>query len=308
MCHNSNIFAVMVDSMFNQFNNNKNADALFKAIGAGDINLCREALLDKSIINAKNRCGHSPLQDATVQDRTEICMVLLDAGSDIEAVDFSGKSPLCLAAYFGNRSTFEVLLYNGANVNSGSNFYDQPLFNAVSHGYIEICLQLLNRGVRIQDGIFEELNSADISFGGNYQKCVYALIAYGAKPLNYFPYNKTPLEAAALLGDGALLNNVLSFDDDKLSLPIRAAKALQIAKDGSIDSSIAILSSWISRQAAMAALAEYEEPTIEPTSTQELKAKSVELSMAKVISECRVDANDKAESWAARNIHKNKGR
>jgi ankyrin repeat protein len=255
--YTTNILVVMVSSMFNQFQDNKNAGSLFNSIENGDINLCREALKDSSITNAI-WSGRKPLHKAAIYDRTEICAALLDAGSDIEAVDSSGKSPLCLAVSFGNKSTFEKLLYRGANVNSGLDFYQQPLFNAVYHGYIEICLQLLYRGAHIQDGIFEELDISDSSFGDNYQKCVYALIAYGAKPLDRFPYNKTPLEAAALLGDGALLNNVLSFDADKLSLPIRASEALQIAKDGGVDSSISILRSWISRQAANDVLAEIE--------------------------------------------------
>ncbi|KAF5604474.1 multiple ankyrin repeats single kh domain protein [Fusarium subglutinans] len=74
-----------------------------------------ERLLHLGDGDKKNSSGHTPLQ---VASNTDIIRVLLVAGSDANARDDNGWTPLHNAAYQGNPDGIEVLLRYGANAHA----------------------------------------------------------------------------------------------------------------------------------------------------------------------------------------------
>ena len=64
-----------------------------------------------------------------------------------------------------------------------------------------------------------------------------------------------PLEAAAALGNGAMLMKFLESDDQRETLGLRAKKALNVATKMGKQETMDILNFWIGQQAALAAVA-----------------------------------------------------
>jgi ankyrin repeat protein len=71
---------------------------------------------------------------------------LLDQGSDIDARDSRGYSPLMLAAYSGNAEAFEYLLGRGANPNSTDAAGNSVLMGAAFKGHLAMVQRLLAAG------------------------------------------------------------------------------------------------------------------------------------------------------------------
>ena len=285
------------------------------------------ALLDRGAdIEAKDNRGNTPLIVAAKKRNIDVCLVLLDRGADIEAKDNNGNTPLIVAAKKRNlnvlldpldldedieaRRSLDLclaLLDRSAKTEEKNNDGSTPLYVATDSVRPDICSVLIDRGADIdaKDNNGTSILSCAISYIGDYEeiKRDYAtdiclnLLEKGVTTTGEVEVNisqsRALLEYVALRGQGILLTKLLEADSDPKTLSARAAKALQISTEYNKHESMAILNSWISRQAAMAALAEFAEPTIESTSPQELAARSVELSMAKVISGCcAVDHED----------------
>ena len=67
-------------------------------------------------------CGESAselaLRNAARYGNIEAAKQAIDDGADVNAKDKRGKSPLHLAAYWGGKEIVELLIANGADVNT----------------------------------------------------------------------------------------------------------------------------------------------------------------------------------------------
>jgi len=86
-------------------------------------------------------CGPSApdisIHDAAEEGNIKAVKQHLAAGTDVDAKDMNGETPLTWAAYSGHKEIAELLLANGADVNAKSK-RGTPLSNAVKSGDKEI--------------------------------------------------------------------------------------------------------------------------------------------------------------------------
>src|SRR5690606_19452991 len=83
--------------------------ALFAAVGRGDLNAIR-ALLDQGVnIEAKNAIGDTPLTHATVNGQLGSLRVLLGRGANPDAPNAHGITAMTAAAERGNTGMVEAL-------------------------------------------------------------------------------------------------------------------------------------------------------------------------------------------------------
>ena len=108
--------------------------SIHKAALAGNIEAVKQAIADGADVNAK-RFGLTPLHEAAKGQHsgpgghTDIAELLIANGADVNATDdfLNGRTPLSVAARYGNKETAELLIAEGADVNAKANDGKTPL-------------------------------------------------------------------------------------------------------------------------------------------------------------------------------------
>ena len=91
--------------------------------------------------------GYTPLLAAADRGQTEVCQLLLEAGSDLEETEpFTMSTALNKVASQDNQSLLKLLLSNKANFNSSSINGFTPLHMASQEGHLASVVTLLQAG------------------------------------------------------------------------------------------------------------------------------------------------------------------
>ena len=89
---------------------------LHYAVQFGFLDIVQYLLQQGASVQSQSMKGGIPLHNAVESlERNDIVKVLIDAGSDINALDYDGNTPLDYALYHKNREAMEMLLHAGAN-------------------------------------------------------------------------------------------------------------------------------------------------------------------------------------------------
>ena len=91
-------------------------------------------------------CGGPSIQQAAETGNIEAVKQHLAAGTDVNAKDGDGYTPLHFAAINGHKELAELLIDSGADVNAKDDFGETPLDWAVDEGQIEIADLLRKHG------------------------------------------------------------------------------------------------------------------------------------------------------------------
>lgn len=134
----------------------KGRPLLYKAIREGDTASIRQAIKVGANVHLSDEDGRTPMTYAIEyhgQDSKAIICVreLLAQGAHAEQVGVYGKTPLCVAAEYGNLAVVKELLARGANINAASNSGSTPLHYALfgiknSTPHAQVVRYLLNNG------------------------------------------------------------------------------------------------------------------------------------------------------------------
>ncbi len=123
---------------------------IIKAAKAGDSAAVRELLkTDRSLINAKDTDGSTPLHCAAWKGHPEVVSVLLDHGADINARnqnDHWGDTPLHAAAHGNQRTVAEVLIARGADLQAKNPAGRTPLQETEIHKATAVAKLLREHG------------------------------------------------------------------------------------------------------------------------------------------------------------------
>jgi ankyrin repeat protein len=142
--------------------------ALMLASWKGQVEVVKELLAKSADANAKDNYGGTALMFAAQEDHTETVQALLSKGADVNAADKEGNTPLHYAAAtgnlvitnwvgpylfeavtHGNKTTIDLLLANGANVNAKSKDGYTPLHRASVDGDKDVVELLLTHGANV---------------------------------------------------------------------------------------------------------------------------------------------------------------
>jgi cytohesin len=182
--------------------------SIHKAAGRGDIEGVKQYLVSGVDVNAKGRFGETPLDWAIDEDRTETADLLrkhggkhstinmaawsgdakgvkefLAAGSDVNAKDKYGRTPLHLAAEEGHKEIVELLISKGADLNAkGGRFGRTPLHQAATK---EIAELLIAKGAdvnaKFESGKLKGQTPLDLANWSNRKQTADLLRKHGGK-------------------------------------------------------------------------------------------------------------------------------
>ena len=111
--------------------------SIHKAVESGNIKAVKQHLDAGTDVNAKNEGGLTPLHDAAYGGHKEVAELLIAKGADVNAKDKHGRTPLLHAATWGRKEILELLIASGADVNAKSED-GTPLDFAIGVGFNEV--------------------------------------------------------------------------------------------------------------------------------------------------------------------------
>jgi ankyrin repeat protein len=102
-------------------------------------------------VNAWGGWELTPMHIAASKGHTDIVLLLLEYGADVDGGGRGESTPLYRAADNGKLEAGQYLLDRGADINarSPSSGEQTPLFRAVFHGHVEFARMLLKRGASV---------------------------------------------------------------------------------------------------------------------------------------------------------------
>ena len=102
--------------------------SIHEAAALGNIEVVKQFLDSGTDVNAKDETGGTPLDEAAGWGRKDIVELLIAKGADVNAkFDDDGSTPLHLAAWKGHFETAELLIAADADVNAKMEDGDTPL-------------------------------------------------------------------------------------------------------------------------------------------------------------------------------------
>jgi ankyrin repeat protein len=107
--------------------------------------LSKKHLGDGSDVNAQNESGTTPLGWAVYYGYKELIELLIAEGADVNA-NSNGRTPLHCAVLTDRLEATELLIEKGANVNAGSEAGVTPLYMTALYGHAESANLLRKRG------------------------------------------------------------------------------------------------------------------------------------------------------------------
>ena len=115
--------------------------ALSDAAESGDIKAAEEAIAAGADIRTgdPNQYGDSPLHKAAKSGHTELVLLLIENGADVNAKDKWGVTPLHWAARKGRKEIAELLINKGADMNA-KGYYGTPLHLTTSKEIAELLI------------------------------------------------------------------------------------------------------------------------------------------------------------------------
>jgi ankyrin repeat protein len=110
---------------------------IIKTAKTGQVARVKELLAtDKSLINARDKDGSTPLHCAVWKGHEQVVVALLEAGADVNAHnenDHWGTTPLHAAAHANQAAIAQLLIEHGADVNSKDREGRTPMFHTTFH-------------------------------------------------------------------------------------------------------------------------------------------------------------------------------
>lgn len=177
--------------------------------------------------------GSTPLSLAALNNRVEICKLLLDAGADIDAVDRNeeARKPIHSAAYYGGSGiTCKLLLDAGADVNAKDANGWTPLLLAAQTGCARTGGVLIAAGADVDardEKGFTPLMMAVLN--GDEVFCQ-ALLRAGANKDAVCAFGLTPLHYAVEMGNKGVCRLLLHAGADPEVKDERGLTAISIAR------------------------------------------------------------------------------
>ncbi len=122
---------------------------IFEAIRSANLDDVKRFLARGTNVNAVDAEGYSPLHIACAAGYANIAQLLIDKGADVNAITPDGITPLHSTSMTGTAACATLLLDRGAKVMAQDNNQMTPLHTAALKGNISVAEVLIARGADV---------------------------------------------------------------------------------------------------------------------------------------------------------------
>ena len=124
------------------------ARLLYKAIEVGDLDKAK-VLLAGTDVNARDSLGYTPLYKAVFYDRLDFVKYLIELGANVNLGDTEGLASLHVAALENLPGMIKILKNKGADIEAKDNYGYTPLHLAADQGSFNAAQQLIYAGANV---------------------------------------------------------------------------------------------------------------------------------------------------------------
>ena len=126
------------------------AGPIHNAAFSGNIETVKQHIAAGTDVNAMNKYGSTPLYEAVTGGHKDIADLLISKGADVNAKEAKNRiTALHWAAWRGRKEIAELLIAKGANLNTKNNDGRTPLHNAAWKGHVEIAKLLIGKNADV---------------------------------------------------------------------------------------------------------------------------------------------------------------
>ncbi len=212
---------------------------------AGDLEKVKAFIEEGTDVNAKDKSGETPLFSAVLADDNDVAKFLIDKGADVSAKDNSGDTPLHAVMSRGENDVVDLLIAKGADVNAKSRNGETPLHDAAYFDRSEIAELLIAKGASV------DVKSTRRSTNGMTPLCLACykghknvaevLIAKGADVNIKDGNGQTPLHRSCLCGHKDVVELLIAKGADMNTKDNDGRTALLLAKGQGHDEIVNLL-------------------------------------------------------------------
>lgn len=131
-------------------NAQNNFEELTQAINSGEVEKVNKLLeANPDLLEETNRLGSTPLILASFYDQTDVSILLIKKGANVNAKNNGLYSPIHFAALKGNQKLVEILVKKGAAIDERVQRGARPIDCAAQSGNLELLKFFENQGVDI---------------------------------------------------------------------------------------------------------------------------------------------------------------
>jgi len=210
------------------------------AARAGDLAKVKSFIEAGTDVNARDKGGETPLFWAVLSDNNDVAKFLIDKGADVNAKAKDGRTPLYIVALFGHKNVAELLISKGADANAKTERGNTPLLSACERGAKDVVELLIANGA--------DVNAKSTGGSTLHLACrlgrkdvAELLIAKGADVNIKDNNSQTPLHSACLRGQKDVVELLIAKGADMNAKDNKERKALSLAKEQGHDEIVELL-------------------------------------------------------------------
>ena len=178
----------------------------------GNIEAVKQHMAAGTDVDAKNVDGWTPMLFAAARGHKELAELLIANGADVNVKSKNGGTPLHRAASKGQKEIVELLIAKGADVNAKNDRGDTPLDSAIKYKRTETAALLRKHGGKTGAELPSSTLSEAASRGALQE--VKDFLAKGADVNAKGRSNVTPLHAAAAGGHKEIVGLLIAKGAD----------------------------------------------------------------------------------------------
>jgi ankyrin repeat protein len=195
----------------------------------GNLQDCKDAIIDGAEINTKYEDGNTALHFASTKGHLEVVKYLIHLGSEKEAKNINGMTALHIASIYGHLEIVKYLLHLGLE-KEAKNIYGMTALHLASYlGHLEVVKDLIHLGSEKEAKDINGWTALHLASSNGHLEVVKDLIHLGSEKEAKDNDGMTALHLASSKGHLEVVKDLIHLGSEKEAKDINGRTALHLA-------------------------------------------------------------------------------